>query len=247
MNNLELNSIKDKLLKDIEAGKVKMKPRWQFVSRAVLWVLGLVLATLTLLYLASFIIFILAQTGVWFIPGFGLRAIGPFFASLPWLLLLIAVVFLILMEMLVKRYSFGYRKPLLYSVAGIIIFVLIGGFAIAQTPFHRGLFEQANNNRLPIAGGLYREFGMRPPHNLEIGIVSEVRANGYLISNPRNQIIEITTNAETEYPLGNDIQINDNIVSFGKRINDTVFEASVVREVDKLPRPPLRGLRPPPR
>ena len=86
-------SMKNDVLKAIQAGQVKMRPKWQFITKAALMVLGVVLAALATLYLVSFIVFILRQTGVLFVPAFGPGAFGVFFMSLPWLLILLAAVF----------------------------------------------------------------------------------------------------------------------------------------------------------
>jgi hypothetical protein len=240
----ENNSIKDKLLQEIQTGRVKMRPRWYFVLKTVLLVISTVLAVSVVLFVASFIIFIMRQTGVFHSSGFGLRGIRAFLISLPWLLVLIAILFIILIQLFVKRYSFGYRKPLLYTILGVVGIALLGGIVVAQTPFHRGLFEHAYDNNLPLAGGLYREYGIRRlPHNIEMGKVVEVRSNGFLITNPIDQTVSIITNGQTDYPPGTNLQVDDYLICLGKRVNETTFEASAIKEVDELPEPPRHRLR----
>ncbi|OGE88009.1 MAG: hypothetical protein A3J07_02000 [Candidatus Doudnabacteria bacterium RIFCSPLOWO2_02_FULL_49_13] len=248
MNNNDHKSIKDNVLGAIETGKVIMRPKWHFLLQATLLVVGTVLSILTGIYLVSFIIFILHQTGVWFIPGFG----GPrlLFTSLPWILVLIAIIFIILLEFLVKKYSFGYRKPLLYSTIGVILVVLTGGFVIAQTPLHRGLFDRARDHRLPIGGGFYRQFGMqRPPGNVAVGTVTEIIDKGFKISDPRGDIIDIIIDDKTEFPTGKDIAVDNHIVVLGQRQDSTVTADSIRKvEENDFPAPPgFRGRRPPPR
>jgi len=65
------NSIKADVLKAIKDGQVKMRPKWQFITKAALLIVGVVLVALTILYLVSFIVFVLRQTGLLFVPGFG--------------------------------------------------------------------------------------------------------------------------------------------------------------------------------
>src|SRR3990167_8644737 len=137
--NQEQSPIKAKILAAIESGKVTMRPRWHFVLQATLVICGLVIVLLALLFLTSFIIFSLRNTGVWFAPSFGYRGIGVFLTSLPWLLIGLTVIFVVLLEILVKKYSFAYRQPLLYSALALVLIVTIGGVAIAQTPFNRGV------------------------------------------------------------------------------------------------------------
>ncbi len=235
------NSIPEKVLKAIDSGKVKMRPRWHFVFRTALWAMGVILAALTLLYLVSFVIFALHQSGSWFVPGFGLRGLPIFLSSIPWLLVAVALIFIILLEVLVKRYSFAYARPLLYSVIAVILFVMLGGLVVAKTPLHRGLFRQALENHLPLAGGLYRGYGMMRPRNIALGIVTEIPDAGrFLIQNRVGEIIEVMVTAETYFPFGKDIAVGDTIVAFGQQQNGRI-KAWGVRKIivaDFLPRPP---------
>lgn len=235
------NSIPDKVLKAIESGKVKMRPRWHFVFGTALLALGVILAVSTLLYLASFVIFALHQSGSWFVPGFGLRGLPVFLSSMPWLLVAVVLIFIILLEVLVKRYSFAYARPLLYSALLIILFVTLGGLVVAKTPLHKGLFRQALENRLPLMGGLYRGYGMKYPRNITLGVVTEIPdARLLLIQNRVGEIIEVLVTAETHFPFGKDIAVGDTIVAFGQRQNGRI-KAWGVRKIivaDFLPRPP---------
>ncbi len=168
----------------IKSGQIKMRPRWHFAVRAALLASGIVLFSLALLYLASFIVFILHQTGLWRAPGFGLRGLRVFLFSLPWLLLAVALIFLVILEFLVRRYAFAYGRPLFYSVIAIVLLVLAGALAVAQTSFHRGLFRQAEENRLPWVGPLYRAYNF-DKFNIEDGRLVPRPFRGRLRRPPR--------------------------------------------------------------
>ena len=131
------------VLKAIASGEVAMRPRWHFVLKTALVSTGGVIVLCAVLYLASFVIFVSRQTGGSFVPIFGSRGWYHFFISLPWVLILLSFIFVIILEILVRRYSFGYRQPLLFSVMGIVVIVVAGGGIVAQTSFHRGLFRYA--------------------------------------------------------------------------------------------------------
>lgn len=158
--NLELKtkSIRDSVVAAITSGHIKMRPRWHFAALSALLAAGVVLLSLVLLYAASFIVFIMHQTGLWQAPIFGLRGLRVFLVSLPWLLLAAVVIFLVILEVLVKRYAFAYGRPLFYSVIGIVLLVIAGGLLVERTSLHRGLLRQAEENRLPWVGPLYRNY-----------------------------------------------------------------------------------------
>src|SRR4030042_4792350 len=133
------NSLQNSILEKIKSGQAKIRPKWHFVLKTLLLAAGVLFGTLALLYLASFVLFVLRQTGSWFLPSFGWRGIMVFLISMPWLLVILGVVFIILLELLVRHYSFAYRNPLLYSLLGIIVFVIIASVFVAKTSFHEGL------------------------------------------------------------------------------------------------------------
>ncbi len=149
MNDLENNSpIKDKIVAAIQTGKIQMRPKWQFVLHAILIFVGTILSTLVLVYLSSFTIFISTQS----------HNIHELFETLPWLVIFLAVIFIIILEVLVRKYSFAYKKPLLYSVLGIVALVLLVGALVSQTDLHQDLDERAHGNEKPFWGSVYRHY-----------------------------------------------------------------------------------------
>ena len=233
--NQEPSPIKDKILAAIDTGKVKMRPRWHFILQTSLIIVGVALISLTLLFLISFIIFSLRNTGVWFAPSFGYRGIGVFLTSLPWLLIVLTVIFVVLLEILVKKYSFAYRQPLLYSALALVLIVTIGGVAIAQTPFHRGVMRQTFERHLPVAETFYRGGGgMTGLGLMHAGSIEEITANGFILSSRRGEDLNIITSPKTQFPAGYDLIEGDLIVVMGERSDDTV-QAFGVREIEAMP------------
>jgi len=146
-----MDSIKDNVLKAIESGQVKMRPRWQFMLNAALLLLGTIIILCSAVYLISFIFF--TEDGF-----HGMQTIY----SLPWLIVAAAIIFIVILEILVRKYSFAHRKPLLYITIGIVVFVLLAGFLVYLTRFHDRLADRAYNDDLPFGGGIYRRYDPRP-------------------------------------------------------------------------------------
>ena len=224
-------SLHDKILEAIKNKKVKMQPKWHYGLKTILVIIGVVILFMTLLYLASFIIFMLHQTGGWFAPSFGFRGWHVLLVSFPWLLLLLSLIFIIILETLVNRYAFAYRYPLLYSVFGIIMFVLIGGFIVAATPFHDKLSKFSKDNRIPIAGKFYRELGQRQFDHIYLGKITEPGQNEFLIESRLGEILRATVASSTRLPLGNNNFFpGENVVIFGDR-HDNVVDLIGVRKI----------------
>lgn len=211
-------SIKDGVLKAIADGRVRMRPKWQFITKTVLLIVGAALLTLTVLYLVSLIEFVLRRTGVWFVPYFGPSGYGIFFMSLPWVLILLAAIFMLLLEILVKRYSFAYARPFLYSALAVIFLGIIGGIIIGETPLHERFFDEAENGQLPFAGPIYEYFGQRPS-NVTIGEITQINSNGYQISlfGDADDSFAVIVGQQTQAPPPNSLKVGDVIVILGPR------------------------------
>jgi len=238
-NETNKKSIREKVLEIIKSGKIAMRPKWHFIFRAALFISGTAIVLLALLYLVSFIIFSLRQTGLWFIPVFGSRGWFEFFTSFPWLLIVFAVIFILLLETLVRRYSLAFRRPLIYSILGIILIVIIGGAIINQTPLHRNLLRYTEENRLPFAGGLYRTFGFQQSRNTVVGNIIEINKDGFIIQGRRNKNTSIVVNRQTRFPFGTDFAEGDTVVIFGKR-NGDIIQAFGIEKIGSEFGPPIR-------
>lgn len=238
----EVKNIKDNILSAIESGKVSMKPRWHFVAKGVLLVVGTLFAFLSLVYLISFIFFILKQTGLWFVPGFGFGIMREILFDFPWLLVTLAILLILLLQFLIKKYSFSYGRPLIYSVVAVVCLVVLAGFAVSATPIHKNFFMQAQNNNFPVGGKIYKQYGFMPgSNNLITGEIIEDLGDGYNIHTPQDEMLLILVTPETKLPYGKDFQKGDKLVVVGKR-KGFIVTARGIREVenDVLFVPPMR-------
>lgn len=230
-NNEKEKTIEESILATIKSGQLKMRPRWHFVLKTILAALGGVILVLTLLYLASFIIFALRQTGVLFVPAFGIEGWFAFFTHLPVVLIILLLIFIIILEILVRHYSFAYRRPLLYSVLGISILVFVGALAVANSSFHGGLSKYADNNKDTFVGRFYGDYGRQRFVDVHRGIITETIDNGFLMINKRDEVLTIVISRRTRLPFGADFSIGDIVVIFGHRDGNAV-QAFGIQEIE---------------
>ena len=224
-------TIQENILKAIEAGKVHMRPRWHFVLQAVLYVLGGILIVLASIFVGSFILFMLHQNGAWFAMAFGGPGIKELFTTLPILLILFAIVFIIVLPILVRRSAVAYGKPTLYTVVGIIILVGAGSLLVERSHIHNGLYQQAQDDNLPVAGRFYIQFGAAPANNTTPGRIIKILDHSFFIKDPNGQVFEVMINHQTRLPYGSDFDVNDKVVVLGTR-NGNVIVATGVREFE---------------
>jgi len=223
-------TIAEKVLNKIKKGQVKMWPKFYFILKALVFILGIVFILFLALFLISFIVFNLRASGVLFLPRFGLLGFRSFFMFFPWLLVIFSILFIIALIFLAKRYRFVYKKPLLYSIIAIVVIVLVGSFIFLRAPFHNRLSERAWRGRLPVAGPLYREYGMRRPENLYIGKVMELTEDGFQMEIEDGQEITVNINKKIRPSFGKDIKKDDFVAVMGEK-TDTVIDAYGVSKI----------------
>ena len=235
MDNNE--DIKNKVLSAIRSGNVKQRPHWFFVLRGTLVGVGIGLVLCVILYLFSFILFITRETGVWFVPAFGFRGWFVFFRSLPWILIGLSIIFVVLLEIFVKRYSFAYREPLMYSVLGIVIIVAAGGFLLFETSLHQRLLDSARHGGLPVIGMFYQGFGMEHFNDIHPGVIVGTTTDGFVMQEPfEAEQATVVMASDTDFPPGVTFMPSDTVVVFGNEASD-IIEAVGIREVSDSPFP----------
>ena len=226
-------SIQETILKKIERGETTMKSKSYFVIRAILLLAGVVIVALALFFFMSFILFTLRQTGLLLVPIFGFQGIRIVMASFPWIFLLLILISIILLELLIKKYTFAYRRPLVYSLVAIMLFTSIGGFVVAQTSFHDEFYKRAQNNHLPFMGPLYHSFGLERLDDVHRGIITVITENGFQMENLHGEILTIIIFDETRFPLGTNFKEGDSILVLGRQDNGTIQAFGIRKIGDK--------------
>lgn len=219
MNKMENNSqeqnIKngeEKIINAIKSGEIKMIPRWRFILNTAFMFSGGLLIFFIAIYLISFIIFSAEQTGVWFTPFFGGIGFYLFLRSMPWILIVLSIIFVVAFFFLVKKYSFVYEKPLVYSLIGVVVIVTVGGFLILYTPFHQGIFDSARHGQAPIIGVIYQDFGPNRSGDIHRGIILSTTTSGFVFQDRSGETSTIIVkSASQKIPsIGDDIVILGN-------------------------------------
>lgn len=238
-------SLKETLLEKIKSGEMKMRPRAYFILKTILIVGGSLLVGGLAIFLISFISFHLRLSGIWYLPGFGFRGLGIYLRLLPWFLIFISLFLILILEILAKRFSFVWRRPIVYSLLLIIVVALIGGFIITKTSFHPGLFLQAKQGKLPLIGPVYRDFGMPRFQDVHRGVVEELIENGFLLRKADDELLTVILVSGTRFPFEKEVRQGDTVVVMGEREDSTV-RAFGIRRIEDEFRPFERRLRQPP-
>lgn len=229
-------SVHARVMDAIRHGKVQMRPRWHFVLMSALSILGVCIVALTLLYASSLVFFVLRESGVWFAPSFGMRGWFDLLRMVPWLLLGFVLVFLLVLELLVRRYAFVYKKPLVVSALSIVALVVVGGFLLAQTPLHPQLMREARRGGLPQPFSAMYAPPPAPP-DVYHGRITSLTPDGFeLFDEGTDSTTSVVLTPHTRLPYGSAFKVGDPVIVIGDMASGTV-RAFGVRGIDDYPGP----------
>jgi hypothetical protein len=228
------SSVRSGVMDAIQKGRIQMRPRWHFVLLSILALVGVLILFLTLLYVSSLALFFLRDSGVWVAPSFGMRGWWTVVRGVPWFLVFLVAIFILVLELLVRRYAFVYQKPLLASVVGILILIVVGGFAIAQTPMHRQLALSARHGDLPPPlqfwyGDMFRA---PQPDELYRGVIISIGDHQFVIVDPGTGTTTVILTPRTRLPYGEDFSVGASVVVIGDVVATDTIQAFGVAEVD---------------
>lgn len=131
-----MNTIKNKILHIVENKKIQMIPKWKFILYSSLGISGLIFSFLALLFVISLILFLLSKYGFLYLPFFGFGAILHVLTGVPVILICSGIILAFITEVLSRKYTFSFRKPLLISLLVITLPALCIGFLLSISPFH---------------------------------------------------------------------------------------------------------------
>ena len=225
--------LKRAVMDAIKKDGVIMRPRWHFLLLAALTATGALILLLALVYLFSFVVFALHDGGSWFAPSFGMRGWFDLLRSIPIYLLILFAIFAVVLDVLVRRYSFGYRRPLLVSLGVIVVIVLVSGFIVAQTSFHRSLAFHARHGHLPQPFGMwYGHPHHERPDDMYRGVIVATSSRGFLIRRGDESTSTIVVTPDTRLPYGKDFEPGDTLIIIGDEMGTGTVRAFGILEVD---------------
>jgi hypothetical protein len=151
--------------------------------------------------------------------------------------LVLVAIFALLLEILVRKYSFVYRSSLMVSLGGILMLVFVGGFVLAQTSFHRRMEFAAHHGGLPppigvLYGGTFRQ---RPPGDMYRGVVVAQQSGGFVMVDPdgnATSTVEITP--KTRLPYGEDFPPGTTVIVIGDSDGTGTVRAFGIRTIEEV-------------
>lgn len=210
------NPEKDALEK-IKIGDIHMKPKYYFLFKGTMLILGIILICCIAMYVASLMIFFLNSQDVITLSHFGFRGLHLLLISLPWFLILLLIILVILIELFIKRFALVYQRPLFYSLVIIIFLVVTGATLIERASLHRKVFAMTEHQHIPVVGPFYKKVNRAKPHPTQKGVIIDKKPTLFVVQTPQNEkIIVFITSSTTYIPHQESFTVQDTIIVMGK-------------------------------
>lgn len=218
------------IIQAIKDRQVRMTPRWRYVLRMAAVGIGIAFVAVGLFYFGSLIEYFWRQAHYDVLPGFGPRGYAVLVRRFPWEQLAVVILAFGLMFFMVRKFAAGYRLPILLLVVILLGALAAGSFFLVNTPIHERLQKRAEGQRLPVLGPLYHRAGARLSDNVQIGTVTEVSPDSFVMSSIENmhQAQVVVLSDKTSLPPGWSPAVGQRVIVLGDS-NGATLQALAVR------------------
>ncbi len=206
-----MNDVEEKVLETIKGGKAKMRPKWYFVLQAVLVAAVGVVLFLCLIFIVSFIIFALHESGAWFARDFGFSGWYLFLQSLPLILVFLSLLFALAIAIFAWRYAFIYHRPMLYLLVIIAGLPAVAGFLIIPASLHYAIINYAAEDHIPFINGFY-ELEESIPSAVHRGQIVSFLENGFILRDSDGETTTVILVPTSSFGM---LGVGDPVVVFG--------------------------------
>jgi len=224
-------AVEDRVIAAIKSGNARMHSRSYFVLQKAFAtaITGILFGAV--LYLASFIIYILTINGGLSAVRFGVGGWYVFLRALPWSLLVISIAFIIILSVFLRRYSFVYHYPLFYAFFGILILVAIGGALIAGTSLHERIAQYEATNSAPLLGQFYYFYGTEAVRGVYRGKVVDIGQNGFVMNDQGGASSTVVLAPGASFVGTDAIRVGDLVAVFGAKDSSGAIQAFGVQKL----------------
>ena len=245
MNDDKKINISDKVIKQIKDDDVKMRSKWIFVAEKLGMESGVLLSILIGIIMLSFVLYVVEKNGAFEFTEFGFGGWLVVFDNIPYDLVIIAIVFFIIANYIIRQFDFSYRKHFYLISCGVIFFIMIAGLGLMWSGVSHSMFDKISGAK--ILSKVYENKITNVPSGEKavVGKVVKISPNSLLLQTPQGKIIEVKFTQKIEHPMDLKYGQGQMVKIFGSK-NGEVFRAQIIRVVKPGQSKYFREMPPPP-
>lgn len=220
--------IEIEVLKKIESGQVKMRPKSFFYIKVIISVLSIFFGLIVSALLLSYIFYSTRISGNLNLLGFGSKGIYEFMMLFPWLIVVLDVLVLLFVDWLLRSFKFGYKSSVIYLFLGTLVVMTLLSTLVNFTKFNKAMMYRAEYDRLLLGNNLYGS--IRRSHS------SRGLFFGYVESINNKSIILVHTDYKGSKTLDRiEVILSPELIHLNSiKIGDNVFVAGVVSPTSQV-------------
>ncbi len=236
MSNSKTKSIKNSILYKIKNGDIKKLPKVIFNVKSAFFIVALFLVLSFSVFVLSFIVFSLQISGLWKLSFFGIKGFQMLISNLPWIIILLVIGFIVILEIMVNRYSFSYRKPFLYTSLMVICLVVVTSLVIRKTSFDENFYSKIEQGKIPAFKPLYEKYVNPSPEYFHPGTLIKMEPEGFILELHDKKTIFVRISEKTEKRIGFEIYPGTRLLVVGKIVNE-IIDAEIIDNAPSSGRP----------
>ena len=125
--------IKQELMEKINKDEIRMKSKWYFISRKLGLQSSLALTVLLLILSVNLFLFYIKENRLLLSLHYGPSVWQELLHSLPYDLIMTIIISLFLLNFIIKKFDFSYKRQFVLIFSIFLVFIIIGAFVIFST------------------------------------------------------------------------------------------------------------------
>lgn len=216
--------LEERIMSEIKDKKIRIKSKYVFLAEKLGLGSGLVLSVILAVFFLNLGLFYVKSAGYLGYLNLGGSGLLAFLEALPYLWIIIFILFFILASFILKQYDISYKKHFGYLSLGMFVFIIFSGSIFAMSNINKKFEQKAFEGNSYILRQLYGR-GSGPMQFGAFGRIESINEKGMVIMTPHGKRMILFEENKNFRP-------GDFIMASGFESNNG-FEAKSVKLIDR--------------
>ncbi len=223
-------TIEEKILIQIKEHGIKQKPKWQFALHTFFLSAMMLSALILTLYLVAFISLVGDEHELINIFGLGPQFTMVFLKAVPWMLISLLVLIFIVLQILIRYFSFGYKHSVLATLSVTFVLVLVINFILGAFDPRHTIARFGERGNIPLLKEVHSTFRNEKQRDTLRGIITNISGNTYTLETTRGSTTVTFFVASTTHIISEEgPKLGDMVFVVAPRKGDTL-QATIIRD-----------------